>query len=572
MRSLLLTQLLFILALLSPPTTLAGTRLSGELREAGGRPLSVAQIFLSGLTGDPSKALVSATASSDGTFALEVPSPGLYLLWLAAPGYSPQNYPIAVEAEEKSLTLKATLAPYGYREQFEKVRIIGSWNQYKASDAESMQPQPDGTWVYERAASEEQVGYQLLGVEAKGRSIPGTQADSYTIDSAGNYQSQLKTQEGRVRIVFEPAKLLRSSKAGQGKIEFDRKHAHLLRLIRLTSEANESQQKAFAAYKDHAQQSGGTVPFQFSHGALPRTLLTTMRSSRNPLFLRQGAALLLLGLPFHEHGRKEGERSEALVMEVLKIVPPDSPLWALHASVISLIPGLVPAGTLEALLRDFVNRNPERYVHAIALGTLVRTSPPGDEVTLSARCKELEPYAKDIPFARFLQMECSAERKTVKGKPVPAFVLKLLDGDEEVSREALSGRFYLIDFWATWCGPCVADMHRLHEVWKKFEGRGGFTILSVSLDNEAEAVAKFRDGRWKMPWLNAHAAGGFGASMARDFEVSYLPRLILVDPQGVIVASDRELSQGLERTLESNLPAAEHRKDKGPSDSASRLN
>jgi thiol-disulfide isomerase/thioredoxin len=559
MRSLLLTQLLFIWALLSSPATFAGARLSGELRGAGGHPLPLAQVFLSGLTGDPSKALVSATASPDGAFALEVPGPGLYLLWLTAPGHDPQHYPIAVEAGEKSLTLKATLVPYRYRESFEKVRIFGSWNQYKARDAEPMQAQPDGTWVYERAVTEEQVSYQLLGIEAEGRTIPGTQADGYTIDAGGDYQCQLKTQEGRIRIVFEPAKLLRGTEAEQGRIEFDRKHAHLLRLIRLSREADESRRKAFAAYKVHAQQKREAAPFQFDHGALPQTLLTTMRSSRNPLFLRQGAALLLFGLPFH--GWKEDPRGAALVKEVLDLVPSESPLWALHTSVLSLISSLVSEGSREALLREFVNRNPERGVQAAALGALIMATPRGDEATLAARCKELEPYAQDIPFARFLLMQYSPERKMAKGKPVPAFALKLLEGDTEVSRETLSGRFYLIDFWATWCGPCVASMGRLHAVQEKFQGRGGFTLLSVSLDDEVETVQQFRAGPWKMPWLNAHAAGGFGSSMARDFEVSYLPQMFLVDPQGVIVATESELSQGLERTLESILPAAEHRKD-----------
>lgn len=562
MRSLLLTQLLFIWALLSSPTTLAGTRLSGELRGAGGHPLPLAQVFLSGLTGDPSKAIVSATASPGGTFALEVPGPGLYLLWLAAPGHTPQHYPMAVEADEKSLTLKATLVPYRYREPFEKVLILGSWNQYSFRDAEPMQAQPDGTWVYERAVAEEQVSYQLLGAAAENRSIPGTQADGYTIDAGGDYRCQLKTREGRVRIVFEPAKLLRGTETEQGRIEFDRKHAHLLRLIHLTREADESRRKAFAAYKAHAQQGGEAAPFKFDHGALPQTLLTTMRSSRNPLFLRQGASLLLFSLPFQ--GWKEDPRSATLAKEVLELVPPESPLWALHTSVLSLISSLVPEGSREALLREFVNRNPERSVQVSALGALISATPAGDEATLSALCKELEPYAKDIPLARFLLSEYSPERKTAKGKPVPAFALKLLEGDKEVSRETLSGRFYLIDFWATWCGPCVASMGRLHAVQEKFQGRGGFTLLSVSLDDEVEAIQQFRDGPWKMPWLNAHAAGGFGSSMARDFEVSHLPQMLLVDPQGVIVATDRELAQGLERTLESLLPAEEHRKDEEP--------
>jgi len=56
----------------------------------------------------------------------------------------------------------------------------------------------------------------------------------------------------------------------------------------------------------------------------------------------------------------------------------------------------------------------------------------------------------------------------------------------------------MIDFWVTWCGPCKAEMPVLHKVYEKFKDKG-FEILSISFDQTADAIDKYRKGEWKMP-------------------------------------------------------------------------
>ena len=102
------------------------------------------------------------------------------------------------------------------------------------------------------------------------------------------------------------------------------------------------------------------------------------------------------------------------------------------------------------------------------------------------------------------------------------------------------GRYLLIDFWAVWCGPCRAEMNHLHQAWEKYKDKG-LALLSVSLDPRREDVAKYRSGKWPMPWLHAFADGGPANPAARAFEVIGIPKPVLVGPDGTIVAVEEEL-------------------------------
>jgi thiol-disulfide isomerase/thioredoxin len=109
----------------------------------------------------------------------------------------------------------------------------------------------------------------------------------------------------------------------------------------------------------------------------------------------------------------------------------------------------------------------------------------------------------------------------------------------------------LIDFWATWCGPCVAEMPNLHKVYAAYKPKG-LEILSVSLDESREIVRQFRAARFPMPWLHGMDAElkAFESKMASDFGVYGVPRAFLVDQRGTIVALGSDLQgQDLEAAL-----------------------
>jgi peroxiredoxin/predicted negative regulator of RcsB-dependent stress response len=116
------------------------------------------------------------------------------------------------------------------------------------------------------------------------------------------------------------------------------------------------------------------------------------------------------------------------------------------------------------------------------------------------------------------------------GQPAPAFAVNDLAG-KPIRLADFKGQFVLIDFWATWCGPCVADLPNLQAAYAKYHGRG-FEIISVSLDETAGPVADFVKAR-KIPWRQIHNAS-CGDDLVEAFGIRSIPASFLIDPDGKI--------------------------------------
>jgi thiol-disulfide isomerase/thioredoxin len=133
---------------------------------------------------------------------------------------------------------------------------------------------------------------------------------------------------------------------------------------------------------------------------------------------------------------------------------------------------------------------------------------------------------------------------------VPDFAIVSMDDSSKlITNESMLGTVYLVDFWATWCPPCVAEIPALTRAYEKFKDRR-FEILSLSFDNSPHQVRVFREKRYRMSWMHGFVERGFGSHLARVFDVQNIPRQILVDENGTIVANDEELrGDQLEITL-----------------------
>ncbi|SMO83477.1 Thiol-disulfide isomerase or thioredoxin [Saccharicrinis carchari] len=137
-------------------------------------------------------------------------------------------------------------------------------------------------------------------------------------------------------------------------------------------------------------------------------------------------------------------------------------------------------------------------------------------------------YIKDKEEAR------AAAQKVALGSKAPHFAYPTPDGDM-VSPKDFEGKLLIIDFWASWCGPCRTEIPHLKEVYEKYRSKG-VEMLSVSIDKKEKDWRKAL-GEENMAWAQVLAPNA-GKQTMKDYQFSGIPFIIILDKQGKIVAKN----------------------------------
>ena len=120
------------------------------------------------------------------------------------------------------------------------------------------------------------------------------------------------------------------------------------------------------------------------------------------------------------------------------------------------------------------------------------------------------------------------------GTVAPSIDATTLDG-KALTLGDFRGKYVLLDFWATWCGPCLGEIPQLQAVQDAFGKDERFAILSVSVDEKIEEPKRFQDKR-RLPWTQAFLSGGMHGPTPGAFGIRAIPAFVLVGPDGKIVA------------------------------------
>jgi thiol-disulfide isomerase/thioredoxin len=156
--------------------------------------------------------------------------------------------------------------------------------------------------------------------------------------------------------------------------------------------------------------------------------------------------------------------------------------------------------------------------------------------------------SSNAQFARAGKMlEGSARRITLPGK-VMNLTGKTMEG-KEVSLKDYRGKVVLVDFWATWCGPCIAELPNVRKLYKQYHDKG-FEVVAISVDANKDALVKFLE-KEKLPWVCIHDVPG-DESLSNHFGVMFIPLPILVDREGRVVSMNARGPE-LERLLEKHV-------------------
>lgn len=189
-----------------------------------------------------------------------------------------------------------------------------------------------------------------------------------------------------------------------------------------------------------------------------------------------------------------------------------------------------------ATIHQFAKEHPASYVSLYYLDQNTKGVLINYETTYPYFSK-LSPEVQATPLGKEMSARLLAVKGKLTGEPYLDFVSTTPEGKQLSLKEVVSkNKYTLVDFWASWCGPCRKENPNVVKAFDAFKEKG-FTVLSVSLDEDAakwkEAIEK--DG---MPWYHVSSLKGWKEPAAMLYNIRAIPQNVLVDSQGKVVATN----------------------------------
>ncbi|MFM6975406.1 MAG: redoxin domain-containing protein [Sphingobacteriaceae bacterium] len=195
---------------------------------------------------------------------------------------------------------------------------------------------------------------------------------------------------------------------------------------------------------------------------------------------------------------------------------------------------------------DFGKQNSSSLAGFYAMGTLDQVKYEQELIEYAETIKGK--FDKNNAVSQFLK-RMEAVKPVSIGQPAPAFEMPSTDG-KVIRLSDFKGKYVLLDFWASWCGPCRKENPNIVRLYNQYKDKN-FTIFGVSLDDDqADWLQAIKDDG--LNWTQVSELKRWDSPIVNLYKIESIPASFLLDPQGKIIAKNlrgEELAQFLAKTL-----------------------
>ena len=187
---------------------------------------------------------------------------------------------------------------------------------------------------------------------------------------------------------------------------------------------------------------------------------------------------------------------------------------------------------INAKRKVFILAQPSSIVSLSIIEDKTLTS---DFYSVDSLYKALSAYAQQTNAGKRIAKKLEVLKRSAIGQPFIDFLQKDTS-DHPINLSDYKGKYVLLEFWASWCGPCRAENPNILNAYNLYKNKN-FTVLAVSLD---ENISKWKKAIIddKMPWQQVSDLKGFQNSLAQTYGINAIPSNFLIDPKGIIIAKN----------------------------------